>query len=82
MALLRKLLTLPVSGPISGAIWVAERVLDAADAEISDPATIRRSLDALERALDRGEIDEEEYDRREAELFARLQAAGRGGGGP
>ena len=69
-----RLLTLPVSGPIAGALWVADRVREAAEAETSDPAAIRRALVALERALEAGEIGEEAYDAREAELLDRLEA--------
>ena len=39
MGLLSGLLTLPVA-PVRGVVWVAERMLDEANTELSDPATI------------------------------------------
>jgi len=39
VGLLSGLLTLPVA-PVRGVVWVAERMLDEANTELSDPATI------------------------------------------
>ncbi len=76
MGILSRLLTLPVSGPIAGALWVAGQVRDAAEAELTDPAAIRRRLAALEAALEAGEIDEESFEAEEAVLIARLAERG------
>lgn len=75
MGLLTTLLTLPVSGPGRGVLWLAAKVQDAAEAEWSDPAEIRRTLGDLERALDKGEIDEETFETAEAALLDRLKVA-------
>lgn len=77
MGLLTGLLTLPVSGPLRGALWVVRQVHEAAEAEHRDPAAIRRALAELERQLERGEIDEPTYDDAEAELIARLRGTSR-----
>ena len=84
MGLLSKLLTLPVAGPMRGALWVAGQVHDAATAELNDPAAIRAALTELERRLEAGEIDEETYEAEEEALLDRLDAAhaaARGGAG-
>lgn len=74
MGLLFGLLTLPVTGPVKGVAWVAERVLDAAESELAaeDP---QREMAELERAWLFGEISEEDFRRREDELWQRLRAS-------
>ncbi|MFF3244660.1 gas vesicle protein GvpG [Streptomyces sp. NPDC002870] len=72
MGLLTQLLTLPLA-PVRGAVWVADRVLEAAENEYYDPAPVQRELAELERQLVAGEIDEETFDRREDELLDRLE---------
>ncbi|MFI1469321.1 gas vesicle protein GvpG [Streptomyces wuyuanensis] len=76
MGLLGELLLLPAA-PVRGTFWVLRQVADEAERRYYDPSTIRRELAQLERQLEAGEIDEEEFDRREDELLDRLeQAAG------
>jgi hypothetical protein len=72
MGLLSRLLTAPVSLPVSGALWVAAKVVECAEAELTDPATIRAALEALERDLLAGKISEDAFEAAEAELLARL----------
>ncbi len=73
MGLISNLLLLPLTGPGKGALWVARQVHEAADKEISDPASIRRALRALEVQLEAGEIDEETFEEAEIVLLRRLQ---------
>ncbi|WP_432075302.1 gas vesicle protein GvpG [Streptomyces wuyuanensis] len=76
MGLLGELLLLPAA-PVRGTFWVLRQVADEAERRYYDPSTIRRELSQLEHQLEAGEIDEEEFDRREDELLDRLeQAAG------
>lgn len=77
MGLLTSLLTLPVSGPIKGALWVMQQVHEAAEAEYYDPAAIKKALVTLEKQLEAGEIDEETFEQAEDLLLDRLEAAGR-----
>jgi hypothetical protein len=72
MGLLSRLLTAPVSLPVSGALWVAAKVAECAETELTDPATIRQALDALERDLLAGRITEDAFEEAEADLLARL----------
>ncbi|GAA2722216.1 MULTISPECIES: gas vesicle protein GvpG [Streptomyces] len=53
--------------------WVLRRVVDEAERLYYDPAVVRAELKALEEELMRGEIDEEEFDRREDALLERLE---------
>ncbi len=74
MGLLRKVLTLPLSGPANGVLWLASRIADAAEAELNDPAALRRALAEAEAALLAGDLSEEAYDAIEEDLLARLGA--------
>ncbi|MEO0820319.1 MAG: gas vesicle protein GvpG [Pseudomonadota bacterium] len=72
MALLR-LLSLPIRGPFDAAMWIAGSVREAAMREYTDPATVKSTLDALERALEAGEITEAQFDAMEEQLLERLE---------
>ena len=76
MGLLRKLLTAPISAPLSGAIWIVSKVAEAADTEFHDPVRIRRALEDLEAELEAGRIDEATYEVAEEILLGRLQRDG------
>jgi len=75
MGLLSKLVSLPLA-PVYGVIWLAERLAERADAELSDEGSIHRALAELQVAHDLGEIDDETYAEVEESLLTRLEAAG------
>ncbi|MFG3350258.1 gas vesicle protein GvpG [Streptomyces sp. NPDC048018] len=83
MGLITSLVTLPLA-PLRGSLWVVDQVLTAAEREYYDPAAVLQELKNLEARLTSGEIDEDEYDRREDELLDRLEEIERfrQGGGP
>jgi len=74
MGLITGLLTLPLA-PVRGVMWVGEQIALEAERELDEPARVRRELAALEAALDRGELDEAEFERREEELLDALEAS-------
>ena len=71
--MLFKLLGLPVTLPAAGIKFCLQQVLNAAEAELSDPAQVKEELLALQLRLEEGEITEEEYVEREAVLMRRLR---------
>lgn len=75
MGLLREVLLLPAA-PVRGTAWVLRQVVEVAEREYYDPAVVQRELASLVAAFEAGEIDEEEFDRREDELLARLEVRG------
>jgi hypothetical protein len=75
MGLLLKLLTLPVTGPIEGVVWIAEKVAEQVDRELYDEDAIRGQLMELELRFDLGEISEEDYLKAEEILLDRLKVA-------
>ncbi|WP_129842514.1 gas vesicle protein GvpG [Streptomyces sp. RFCAC02] len=72
MGLLSGLLLLPLA-PVRGAAWVAGQVADAAEKETCDPAPVLARITALHRALDEGEIDQDEFERQEEDLLIELR---------
>lgn len=75
MGLLSKLLLAPIKGPMDGALWVARKVAETAEAELNDPATLRKQLAFLEQELLRGRISEDEYEAAEEMILQRLKDA-------
>jgi hypothetical protein len=53
-------------------MWIAERLLEEAERELSDPAAVEQQLEAAERAHERGELTDEELADIEDELLRRL----------
>jgi hypothetical protein len=53
-------------------MWIAERLLEEAERELSDPAAIEQQLEAAERAHERGELTDDELADIEDELLRRL----------
>lgn len=68
MGVFTGLLLLPLA-PVRGVGWISERVLDAAVAEMYDPAVLRTRLAALHRAYDDGEIDADDFEAEEERLL-------------
>jgi hypothetical protein len=72
---LLKLLTFPVSLPLSGGTWVLRTVLTEAERRYYDEAAILEEMAQLERQLETGEIDDQSFDEREEALLERLLEA-------
>ena len=78
MGLIKEVVLLPFA-PVRGSGWVIGQVLREAERIYYDPATVRAELARLEEQLVAGEVDEEEFERREDELLDRLEIGLRGG---
>jgi len=77
MGLLSKLLLLPITGPVRGLRFIAERVKEEVDAEL-DPGRRAQQVQAelidLSVRRDLGQISEDEYAAQEAALLEQLNA--------
>ena len=73
MGLLSGILLLPLA-PLRGTVWIAEKLLEYAEGELNDEATVRRLLVEAEIAFENGELSEAEYELIEDELLDRLEA--------
>ncbi|WP_103502777.1 MULTISPECIES: gas vesicle protein GvpG [unclassified Streptomyces] len=72
MGLLRELLLLPLA-PVRAAGWFADRVAQAAEEELYDPAPLMAQLRELHRALEAGEISQDAFEDQEEQLLVAIQ---------
>ncbi len=72
--MLFKLLTAPLTAPLSGLGFVLRQVGNMAEREMSSVERIHEELLLLQLRLDEGEISEAEYMAQEADIMARLRA--------
>lgn len=77
MGVFGAVLTLPLA-PVRGVVWVADRLGQAADRELRDPAAVRARLVALNEDLENGLIDEEAFEREEDRLLDLLEEGAAG----
>lgn len=73
MSLLTKLLFLPIAGPVAGIRWSLEKVQRVVEDELVDDSSVKQELMELQLLLELGDIDDDEYVRREAKLMERLR---------
>ena len=59
--------------PINGIIWVAKKIDDMSQEELSDKDKIKESLMELQLRYELDEITEEEYNQKEKELLEYLK---------
>lgn len=71
--MLLRLLSLPISGPIAGIRYCLEQVALVAEREMWDEAPVREELILANEAYEEGQLTEDAFRRREAELLARLR---------
>lgn len=71
MGILSKLLTFPVTGPLEGLVFIAETIQKQIDEQQKEMSPQARLLE-LESLLLLGEITDEEYQIREAEILTTL----------
>jgi hypothetical protein len=74
MGLFTSLVTLPLA-PVRGVMWVTQQVADEAMRQLYDEDRIRGELLQVELDAEEGKLSEEEQQRMEEELFARLATA-------
>lgn len=67
-------LLFPFFIPIKGLVWIGQKLEDTAEQEITDTGRIQKKLLELQMKFEMDEISEEEYDKEEAKLMARLEA--------
>jgi gas vesicle protein GvpG len=74
MGLLTNILLAPFLGPIYGTRWTLDKVDRVVREELTDDTPIKEDLMALQLQLEMGEIDDDEYVKREADIMQRLRA--------
>jgi hypothetical protein len=71
MGLITGLVGLPLA-PLRGTIAVAEKILEQAEEQYYDPASIRRQIEEVDRAREAGTLTDDEATQLEDELVDRL----------
>ncbi|MDQ4115008.1 MAG: gas vesicle protein GvpG [Actinomycetota bacterium] len=75
MGLITQLLTLPLA-PVRGVVWIADQILEEAEQEFYDPATIQAALDDVDARRSAGLLTDEQAAELEEELVQRLITGG------
>jgi len=73
MFLLDDILLLPLKLPVAGFNWILRQIQTMADEELLNDQPWKERLIELQMMLEVGDIREEEYKTREAEIFAALR---------
>jgi hypothetical protein len=73
MGLLKHVLFWPVTGPLAGIEWSMNQVMKVVEEELTDDAPVKQEFMELQMKVELGEIDDDEYVVREAEIMARLR---------
>jgi hypothetical protein len=73
MGLLTNLLFFPITGPVAGIKWSLGQVQAVVEQELTDDTPIKQDLMELQMQLELGDIDDDEYVAREADLMRRLR---------
>jgi Gas vesicle protein G len=73
MGLLTNILLAPFLGPVWGTKWTLEKVDRVVRDQLTDDTPVKEDLMALQMQLELGEIDDDEYVRREAEIMQRFR---------
>lgn len=60
--------------PLKSVIWLGKKINEVAEKELTDEGPIKEKLMELQLRFELDEISEEEYNRQEQELLARLDA--------
>jgi hypothetical protein len=73
MGLLTNILLAPFLGPVWGTKWTLEKVDRVVRDQLTDDTPVKEDLMALQMQLELGEIEDDEYVRREAEIMQRFR---------
>jgi hypothetical protein len=73
MGLLTNILLAPFLGPVWWTKWTLEKVDRVVRDQLTDDTPVKEDLMALQMQLEMGEIEDDEYVRREAEIMQRFR---------
>ena len=61
--------------PLKGLVWIAKKIDEVAEGELSDEDSLMDKLMELQMRFELDEIEEDEYNKLESELLERMDAA-------
>ena len=73
MGIIKHLLFWPVTGPVAGIRWTLGKVQRVVEEQLVDDTPIKQELMELQMLVELGDIDDDEYARREAVLMQRFR---------
>lgn len=73
MGLLASILLAPFTAPVDGAMWTIDKVKRAVEEELTDDTSVKEDLMRLQLELEAGDVDDDEYVRRETQIMERLR---------
>jgi len=60
--------------PVKGVVWIGKKLKETADVELTDKSKVHEELLDLQMRFEMDEMNEEEYEKKEAKLLERLEA--------
>lgn len=72
--MLLRLLMAPVTAPLSGVTWIAEKILDQVEDPTDELEALQKQLLTLQLAFDMGDVPEEAFEDQEEALLLQIQA--------
>jgi hypothetical protein len=73
MGLISKVVFFPVTGPVAGIKWSLGKVMGVVEEELTDDTPVKNELMELQMKLELGDITDDEYVVREAEIMVKLR---------
>jgi hypothetical protein len=70
-----KLATAPISAPLAGFKFILRTILETAERELYDVDNLREQLLVLQVEYESGDVSDEEFRAREADIIARMRVA-------
>ncbi|MGD1931201.1 MAG: gas vesicle protein GvpG [Leptolyngbyaceae cyanobacterium] len=72
--MLLRLLMAPVTAPLGGVTWIAEKILDQVEDPTDELEALQKQLLTLQLAFDMGDVPEAEFEEQEEALLLQIQA--------
>ncbi|MFZ6016280.1 MAG: gas vesicle protein GvpG [Nitrospirota bacterium] len=60
--------------PIKGMVWIGNKLKETAETEVTDESKVQEELLELQMRFEMGEVNEEEYKKKEGKILERLEA--------
>ncbi len=73
--MLIKLATAPISAPLAGFKFILRTILEVAEKELYNLDSLREQLLLLQMEYEAGNVPDDEFRRREADIIARMRVA-------
>jgi hypothetical protein len=73
VGLISSILLAPFTGPWDGTMWTLDKVRRAVEEELTDDTQVKEDFMRLQLELEAGDIEEDEYLRREQVIMQRLR---------